>query len=264
MKVITLLNEKGGTGKTTLSTHIAAGLAIRGKRVIIIDGDAQGNTTNILGLEKVGHFYDFAVRNASWQNILQMVHPDVYCPPDQKPVGQLFCLAGNSETRNVANSISDQNLFRLRFSQLRGSVDYVIIDTSPTPSLLHGAICLATDYVLIPTELEAFSAFEGLADSILHTGNIRKKAASEGVNAAQVAGIIPTMYRQRTVAHNLVLESLIEQYGDYVWQPLNQLIAYAEATWQKQLVYGYDNTSNAAVQLWDVVDRVLALEVIHE
>jgi len=264
MRTLTLLNEKGGTGKTTLATHIAAGLATLGYRVVIIDADPQGNTTTILGLDKSGKFYDFAVRNESWQKVLQVVHPDVYTPPDVKPKGQLFALAGNSETRNIANSISDQDVFRLRFSQLKDAVDYIIIDTSPTPSLLHAAVSIATDFILIPTELEAFSAFDGLAQSLLHTNQFRQRASQKGINAAMVTGIIPTMYRQRTAAHNIVLEDLIKEYGNLVWEPLNQFIAYAEAALAKQLLFGYANESEAAKQLWQVVKRVSQLEVIHE
>lgn len=264
MITITILNEKGGTGKTTLATHIAAGLAISGSQVVLIDADPQANSTTILGLDKSGKFYDFAVRNEAWQNVLQVVHPDVYTPSNVHPDGRLFALAGNSETRNIANSISDQDLFRLRFNQLKDAVDYIIIDTSPTPSLIHAAIGITTDLMLIPTELEAFSAFDGMAQSLLHTDQFRKRAAEKGINAARVAGIIPTMYRQRTAAHNIVLEELVEHYGDLVWKPLNQFIVYAEASLSKQLVFGYDNESPAAKQLWQVVNRVKELEVVNE
>ena len=264
MKTITILNEKGGTGKTTLATHIAAGLSITGNQVVLIDADSQANSTTILGLKKSGKFYDFAVRNEAWQSVLQVVHPDVYTPADVEPRGRLFVLAGNSETRNIASSISDQDIFRLRFNQLKDAVDYIIIDTSPTPSLLHAALGIATDLMLIPTELEAFSAFDGMAQSLLHTNQFRKRAAEKGINAARVAGIIPTMYRQRTAAHNIVLEDLVEQYGDLVWKPLNQFIVYAEASLAKQLVFGYDNESPAAKQLWQVIERVEELEIVNE
>ena len=70
MKIVTLLNEKGGVGKTTLATHLAAGLAIRGKRVILVDADPQGHATIAFGLSKEPGFYDLIVRNAPFQKVL--------------------------------------------------------------------------------------------------------------------------------------------------------------------------------------------------
>ena len=112
MNVITLLNEKGGVGKTTLATHIAAGLAIKGYRVVLIDSDPQGNATSAVGLEKRPNFYDLTVRNDSWRDVLGTVHPDVYGEPHEAPKGQLLAVSGNKESRNIANMIGDNKHIR--------------------------------------------------------------------------------------------------------------------------------------------------------
>lgn len=258
MKVITFLNEKGGVGKTTLSTHIAAGLAIRGGRVVLIDADPQGNATSAMGLEKKPNFYDLTVRNAAWRDVLIPVHPDVFSEPHNPPAGKLYCVSGNGESRNIANSISSNSVIRRRFSELKNAVDYIIVDTSPTPSLLHAAITLATDYILVPTDCEAFSALEGLPDSIMHTGHVREAASEHNLNVAQLLGIIPTKYRAKTISHNEVLGHLREHYGDLVWDPLSMTIVYSEAQLMRQFLFGVAPDSKATHEIWRVVDRVIA------
>lgn len=78
MKIITLLNEKGGVGKTTIATHIAAGLAVRGMRVLLVDADPQGHATVSLGLQKEPGLYDLLVRDATFKSVLRFIPPKAY------------------------------------------------------------------------------------------------------------------------------------------------------------------------------------------
>src|SRR5690606_712602 len=107
MKVITLSNEKGGVGKTTMATHVAAGLAVRGKRVLLIDADAQANATTGFGLDEEPGFYDLLVRHAKWNEVLRVLTPEAYEPPDVKSKGLLAVLPGNGETQLIAQKIDN-------------------------------------------------------------------------------------------------------------------------------------------------------------
>lgn len=262
MKTITLLNEKGGVGKSTLSTHIAAGLALKGYRVVLVDTDPQANATSAVGLDKRPDFYDLTVRNADWRSVLRPVHPDVYSPPGSSSKGYLYAVSSNLESRNIANSISKNTTIRRRFAELRGSIDYIVVDTSPTPSLLHAAIALATDLVLIPTDCEAFSALEGLPDSILHVDDVRSAALEKNVSVAQIAGIIPNKYRTNTVSHNEVVDSLRAEYGELVWEPIKLTIAFSEAQLMRQFLYGVAPEHPATLQMWDIVNRLESMTVV--
>jgi len=256
MKTITLLNEKGGVGKTTLSTHIAAGLAIKGYRTLLLDSDPQGNASSALGLNKEPAFYDLTVRNALWKDVLKIVHPDVYSTPELEAKGQLLAITSNNESRNVANSMKSRATIRRRLQELKDAVDFVIIDTSPTPSLLNESILLATDYVLIPTDCEAFSALEGVPDSVEHAQVAQDAVREVGINASQLLGIIPNKYRSRTAGHNEVLKLLREQFGDYVWPPMSQFIAYSDVQLFQQFLFGIAPNSKATKQMWKVVERI--------
>lgn len=266
MTTVTLLNEKGGVGKTTVALHLAAGLAINGHRVVFLDTDPQANATAALGLPKAGAFYDLIVRAAPWKDVLRAVHPDVYGQRDTPPKGELYAVPGNVESRNIDTSISSAGVFRSRVRELRTSVDYVIVDTSPTPSLFHGAILAGTDYALIPTQCEVFSAFDGLANTLLVSEVARQQAQEHGITAAAVAGILPTIYENRQVTHNMVLEKLRAEYGALVWEPLEKRVDYRDAAYARQIVYAFAPRSKAAKQLWALVARVeqLAKAGIHE
>ncbi|NWF71270.1 MAG: AAA family ATPase [Chloroflexi bacterium] len=112
MITFSLINEKGGIGKTTLATHIAAGLAIRGYRVLLIDADPQGHATFSFGLEKRGGLFDLLVRDAAFKDVL-LAPPLTAFAPD--PIrGRLFLLPSNVETRAIPNLIDDVTLLAKR------------------------------------------------------------------------------------------------------------------------------------------------------
>ena len=255
MITITLLNEKGGVGKTTLATHIAAGLALRGHDVMLIDADPQGNATSTLGLLKEPIFHDLIVRNAKWKDCVQTVHPDVYSPPNATSEGKLFAIPSNVETRNIANTISDGLRIYKRLKQIETLVQYVIFDTSPTPSLLHSAVMMATDYLLMPTECELFS-FEGVMESINHGTAAQQTAQMMGVKPVEILGIVPTMFRSNTVTHSAALEQLREQYGELAWEPIHNRIIWPEAAINHQLLFGFAPDHVATKELWQIIDNI--------
>lgn len=258
MKVITFLNEKGGVGKTTLALHLAAGMALRGYRVLIIDADAQGTATRAIGLQTTPGLYNIVVRNEAWKTEIKRVPRAIYTY-DESAKSQLYALPSNEETRLIPLAIGDDLIFYQRLSELQSTFDYVVIDTSPTPSLFHPSIVLASDYILIPTQPEAYSAFQGLTGSLLHTDRVYQKTANAGIPKAQAIGIIPNMYRKKTIAHKQVLDNLQRQYGELVWSPVDQAIAFAEAALMQKLLYAFDNPLNAHNQLNEILDRTLAV-----
>ena len=133
MKVVTLLNEKGGVGKTTVATHLATGLAIKGYRVLLVDADPQGHATVMFGLSKEPGLSDLLIRNAPYQRVLRPIPPEMYEIPGEPVRGRLYLISSNVETRNISTSMSNILVFRDRLLPLETTVDVVIVDTSPTP-----------------------------------------------------------------------------------------------------------------------------------
>jgi chromosome partitioning protein len=255
MHTITLINEKGGVGKTTLAIHIAAGLALRGYRVVLADADAQGHATVSLGLQKAPGMYDLLVRGAPFRDVLRSADADRFVPENSTCKGQLYVIPSNVETRSIPIQISDAFAVVDRFRELENLVDVVIFDTSPTPSLLHGSIYLATDAILYPTKCEYLS-FDGLIESFTHRDMMQSTRARWGLSNIQVMGIVPVMYRAGTLVHQENLNKLKERYGDKVWPEIFMRTGWAEASTMGMLVYRFAPEGRATRDAWRVVNRV--------
>jgi chromosome partitioning protein len=256
MKVISLLNEKGGVGKTTLAMHLASGLAIRGYRTLLIDADAQGNATAGFGLAEEPGFYDLLVRQAAWNDVLRVLPAEAYEPPSQPAKGLLAILPGNGETQLIAQKIDDAYAIQDRLSELEGNIDVVVFDTSPTPSLLHGAIYLATDAILYPTLCETFS-LQGLIKTMKHHESFAQSRKAQTGRMINTLGIVPTMYRAKTVEHSENLNELKSRFGDKVWDPLPLRITWSEANTLRRPVFNVAPDSSAAQDAWGAVDRAI-------
>lgn len=264
MLTITILNEKGGVGKTTVAVTVAAGLASRGKRVLLIDADAQGHATISVRQRKYPGLYDLLVR---WRALMEQHDGDrgkVYAHATRvvDPAfygggnGVLAVIGGNVETRNIATSISDADAFAARLEALRDRFDYCIIDTAPTPSLLHGSIYMATDWVIYPTLLEHW-ALDGLAESLSHLRAMQTR------RAIRVAGIVPVRMRTITLEHRENLAVLHDECGVEVWKPVPDRIVWAEAATYQRPVFLHAPDSPAAGDAWELVDRVEQLGVTN-
>lgn len=255
MHIITLLNEKGGVGKTTLATHIATGLAIRGMRVILVDADPQGHATVAMGLQRGPGLYNLLVRGDSFGNILKQVAPDYYGMPGEEVKGQLYVVPSNAETRAIPLMTSDGLIVLKRFNEIKDAIDVVIFDTSPTPSLLHSSIYMATNSIVYPTECEYLS-LDGLVQSISHKDMVQPTRDQWGLSNIGVMGIVPMKYRGKTVLHARNLESLHRQFGDKVWEPINLRTIWGEASLMRRPVFHLAPDSAASEEIWSVINRV--------
>lgn len=263
MYIIVIMNEKGGVGKTTLAGSIGSGLALKGYRVLLIDADGQGDLSTNMNMPKVGYFYDFVKRGDKnspdyrpTKELCKKVPQDV-CPDN------LYIVPGNNESWGIPASTNLRQVVKnltLRFAELRNSVDFVLIDTQPSATMLHEAIGLVTDYFICPTDAEPLSAYGGLRSTIEHIGNIREQLMQRGHDKAKLLGIIPNKYRMRTSLHQHVYEKLKELYGDKVWEPLPLRTAIPESQYfQTSLLYDAPELKTNDF-IWSIVNRVAALK----
>ncbi len=252
MTVITVTSEKGGTGKTTIATHVAAGMAARGKRVLLIDGDPQGQATLSLGSAPWPGFHDLLVRGTPLTDL-------VYTPPESVtgPLsGSLLVLPGNEETYTIPSHVEDANVLASllsSYSELstqNSELDLVVIDTAPTPALIMGIILLATDFILVPTQTE-FLSLTAVETTI-------RRALTFPRKAIRLMGIIPNMMRP-TALHRQNRAHLQVKAAAEGWSLLPALpmrTAWGEASQVGKLVNVLYPDSDAALELKRIIDRV--------
>lgn len=265
MQILTFLNEAGGVGKTTAAVTTAAGLAIYGLRVILIDTDPQmGTATPALGIEHEPCFYDFAVRSPKFSDVLRLVDPMRYVVPDEASsvTGELWMMPGNHESRNI-NSFGGKtpDIFAVlkKLLPLRGWADVVIFDTSPTPSLLNSFLIAATDMVIIPTLLETKSIL-GVMESEAVIQNYSLLRQSHNLAPIQLLGVLPTMTRMGYVEHSENHGVLVEHFGENkIWEPISRQIVWAETFTAQKSIFAYMPASDAAKNGWRLVDRLMGV-----
>lgn len=232
--------------------HLAAGLACLGYRVVLVDADPQGSATVSLGVEKRGALYDLLVRDADWIDCLEVIPPDRYALPDGPGDGALLMAPGNTETRSIEAQVQNVFIVRERLQEREADTDFVVMDTSPSPSMFHSALYLATDYILHPTETERLSIL-GLLETIAHIQTFSEYKAQMGYGQIETLGIVPTMYRANTANHSERLKELVKRFGALVWTPIPLRTEWSEATLFKRPVWSQAPSSKAARDAWRLV-----------
>jgi chromosome partitioning protein len=257
MKVITLLNEKGGVGKTTLSINTAAGLAIRGKRVLLLDTDMQANATAAFGLEKEPAFYDFIKRNAPLPDVVRSISADRVSNQEAlgELAGNLWIIPGNDENMQLPMAVSDPNVLLDKLIALADIVDYVIIDTAPSQTMFHVAVYVATDFIMYPTKLEEWSIM-GVRDAWKRRLAANSVRESHNMPPIQVLGIQPTIASMNTVIHQEHLAALQETYGNVVMEPITRRTVWTEAASMYCSIFAYAPNSKAAEDAWRIVNLI--------
>lgn len=255
MNVFVFANEKGGVGKSFCSRHAAAKLAHQ-YRVLLIDADSQGHAAHQLNVPEFGGLYRLLVQEAEWKEVLR--EPDVACWSGvEKPAGRLLLLPSNLETRVIPMMISNPLALRDRLSELKDVVDVVVIDTSPTPSLLHSVIYHASHAAVVPTTCESLS-LDGLAKSTLHLAQGDESRKGFGLPGVQLIGVQPTMW-QNTNAHNYGLDLMEQHFGvAQVWRPLAMRTVCRDSEYAKRTLFAYAPGHIATREIERMVKKVEA------
>lgn len=260
MITLTIGQEKGGIGKTTLAITLASALAIRGAQVLLVDTDAQASATVALGQHDSSALYDVLVRGVPLY-VPEYGYGPMFGLPSEtygggEAAGQLFLLPANVEARNIAGMLTDLDAVARKFAEVEDVFDFVIFDTPPTPSLFHAAIYAASDCIVWPVVPEPL-AIDGLVKSMSRLKGIASIRQSLGKAPTVPVGIVPTMVRATTVLHQANLEALRSAHGDLVKSAISQRIAWSEAAQMRQSIFAYAPGDVAAVEAWRFVDEVM-------
>ena len=207
-KVISIANQKGGVGKTTTAVNLSTILAKKGKKVLLIDADPQGNATSGLGVKKEteNSIYDVLVTDVEMKAAIldTMVKNLQICPSN-------ISLAG-AEVELVSMMSREQRL-KEKLDVVKDGYDFIIIDCPPSLGLITLNSFTASDSVLIPVQCEYY-ALEGLGQ-LLNTVNLVKKHLNKNL---EIEGALLTMYDVRTNLSNQVAQEVKRYFGEKVYK----------------------------------------------
>ena len=248
-KIISVANQKGGVGKTTTTVNLSTILAKKGKKVLLIDTDPQGNATSGLGVSKDVELsvYDILIGDTEFDETLQetAIKNLKVCPSN-------ISLAG-AEVQLVSMMSREQRL-KTKLDKIKDQYDYILIDCPPSLGLVTLNAFTASDSVLIPVQCEYF-ALEGLGQ-LINTINLVKKHLNKEI---QIEGALLTMYDARTNLSLQVVENVKENLKQTVYKTIiPRNVRLAEAPSHGLPINYYDSKSAGAESY-----RLLAQEVIH-
>ena len=239
-RIIAIANQKGGVGKTTTSINLSASLAAKGKKVLVIDTDPQGNTTSGLGLDKRNlevSMYDVLTNNASLEQVIikSELIPNLYIAPSTME------LAG-AEVEIIG--IKDRETILLReISKIKDQYDFIFIDCPPSLGVLTINALTAVDSVLIPIQCE-FYALEGVGQ-LINTIQLVKKSLNKSLD---IEGVLMTMYDYRTNLSNEVYDEAKKFFNDKVYDAtIARNIRLAEAPSFGLPIMLYDDKCKGAI-----------------
>ena len=236
-KVISVANQKGGVGKTTTTINISTILAKKGKKVLLIDADPQGNATSGVGAEKDVELstYDVLVGDTQVEETLEnTIIKNLYVCPSN------INLAG-AEVELVSMMSREQRL-KEKLDVIKDEFDYILIDCPPSLGLITLNSFTASNSVLIPVQCEYF-ALEGLGQ-LINTINLVKKHLNKEI---QIEGALLTMYDARTNLSNQVVKEVKKYFEDKVYKTvIPRNVRLSEAPSYGMPITEYDPRSKGA------------------
>jgi len=230
-KVISVVNQKGGVGKTTTTINLAASLSVLDQKILIIDLDPQGNSTSGLGIEKDEmnqHIYHLLAGLIDSKQVTMSTE-----------LKNLKIIPSNRELAaaevELVNEVGREFILKDILTESIMDYDYIFIDCPPSLSLLTINALAASDTILIPIQAEYY-ALEGVGDLVKTIDQVKKRINSD----LKVEGILLTMYSERVNLSRQVLDEVKEYFGDKFYQtiiPRNVRLSEAPSFGKPAMLY---------------------------
>lgn len=248
-RIIAIANQKGGVGKTTTSINLSSCIAAKGKKVLVVDIDPQGNTTSGYGIEKNdldNTIYELMLGDCSIEDcIIKDVIENISILPSNVNLA-----AAEIELIGVDKK---EYILKNEIDWVKDIYDYIIIDCPPSLSLLTVNAMTTADSVLVPIQCEYY-ALEGLSQ-LIHTVNLVKERLNPNL---EMEGVVFTMYDSRTNLSAQVVENVKSHLNQKVYRTvIPRNIRLAEAPSYGQPINIYDPKSAGAESYLALAEEVI-------
>ncbi len=241
---IAVFNHKGGTGKTTTAVNLAAGIAERGQRVLLIDADGQGNVGASLGIRGERTLYDVLVKGV---NVADAVIPvrknlDVLTSNETLAAAEL----------HLASRPNRDRIMRERLGEKVTGYDVVVVDCAPALSLMNQNVLVYADSVLVPVSCDYLSLV-GVRQVLRTLKHVREFLNHQ----VDVLGVVPTFYDVRNRISQEAVSALVDHFGERCLPPIRVNTKLREAPAQKSTIFEHAPDSNGARDYLTLVTRVM-------
>ncbi len=248
-RIIAIANQKGGVGKTTTSINLSAALGAKGKKVLVIDTDPQGNTTSGYGIDKNEldySVYDLMLGECSVHDcIIKNVIENVSIIPSNVDLSAVEIELIGKEQKEY--------ILKKEIDYIKDMYDFIIIDCPPSLSMLTINSMTTANSILVPIQCEYY-ALEGLSD-LLHTVNLVQERLNPEL---AMEGVVFTMFDARTNLSNQVVENVKSYLGQNVYKTvIPRNVRLAEAPSYGQPINVYDPKSAGAEAYAMLADEVI-------
>ena len=248
-RIIAIANQKGGVGKTTTSINLSSCIAAKGKKVLVVDIDPQGNTTSGYGIEKndlENTIYELMLGDCSIEDcIIKDVIENISILPSNVNLA-----AAEIELIGVDKK---EYILKNEIDWVKDRYDYIIIDCPPSLSLLTVNAMTTADSVLVPIQCEYY-ALEGLSQ-LIHTVNLVKERLNPDL---EMEGVVFTMFDSRTNLSAQVVENVKQNLNQKVYNTLiPRNIRLAEAPSYGMPINMYDPKSAGAEAYMQLAEEVI-------
>lgn len=250
MRIIAIVNQKGGSGKTTTSVNLAASLAKEGKKVLLIDMDPQGSSSLWYGHRDKGKaFYNVFMEDQPLESAI--IHTE-YENLDIVPASGVF--AGLE--RSLASEVGPEMILKSKIGEMQAGYDYILIDCSPNLGILSLNALIAAKEVLIPVETHVM-AMHGLAQ-LMRTINAIKSRLNPTL---QISGILPCRVDSRTKHSKEIMEQLNNRFQDKMCKSfIRENIKLAEAPLHVKPIIHYDKNCNGSLDYTSLAQEFMQSE----
>jgi chromosome partitioning protein len=239
-----VFNHKGGTGKTTTSVSIAAGLAMKGYKVLLVDTDSQGNVGVSLGVKAEKTLYHALVMGLRVQDVAVKVRENFDVLPSNETLAAAELYLAGRQNRD--------RILKDRLAAAMNHYDVVLLDCSPSLSLLNQNALVFADGILVPVACD-FLSLVGVRQVIKTVKNVNSLLH----HPVQIHGVLPTFYDARARICRDAWGTMKEHFGDRCFQPIRSTTRIKEAPAQGKTIYEHAPKSDAALDYQRVVERLI-------